>query len=119
MPKKAMTATTKNQKVPYGWLFVIIWPIAASFLINGSPLSEPIARLDITTAAWTVAVIVLAPIAAVLLPLLYRMNNNQDREAPIPTWKRVAFSIIVTGMLLWVLGYFYLLLSFVFAGNFD
>ncbi len=113
MTKKAPATQPKTKAAPYGWLFVIIWPIVTSLLIN----NDLFTKLDITTATWVIAVIVLAPIAAVLLPLLYQMAGNLGSIPVVAAWKRVTFSIIATSLFLCVFGYLYLLISFAVATN--
>jgi|GEM_PF-6824175 len=107
----------KAQKAHLGLrsLFVIIWFILVALLINTDWLRGLLKGSNTESNNLIVTIILLAPIAVVIFPVIYGMTDIYDisgKDAVIPAWKRGMFGVVGTAILLGVLFYLFTIITF-------
>lgn len=113
--KQSSSSEVKKTYMGLRLLFVIIWPILLALFIHSNLSIGLLGSLSADDSTLLVGIILLAPIALAILPLAYRIDdiyNVSDKRVPISTWKRAVLSVGITGIVLWLPWYLFIVISF-------
>lgn len=102
---------TKETHLGLRSLFVIIWFGLVTLLSNSGLLEQSNAE----SSNFIIAVILLAPIAVVVFPVMYQIGDiysTSEKKSLAPTWKRNVLSVVGTGVLLGMLFYLFTIVTF-------
>jgi len=89
--------------------------VLVAFLTNSNLLDGLLRQLDTDSSNLIVAIILLVPIAAVIFPVMYQMDdiyNISEKRIVTPVWKRYVVSLVGTGVLLGILFYLFTITTF-------
>lgn len=96
-------------------LFVVAWFVLIAPLSNSALLHSLSEQAATETSNFIIAVILLAPIAVVIFPATYQMDNiysTSPKKSPTPTWQRIVFGIVGTSVFLGMLWYLFTIITF-------
>ena len=113
--KHNSSSKTKKSYLGLRTLFVITWFVLVVLLTRSNLLDGLLGQSDINTSNLVVAIILLAPIAAVIFPVMYRIDDIysiSEKRTVTPAWKRYATSLIGTAVLLGILFYLFTIITF-------
>jgi hypothetical protein len=120
MVKKAKlnsSSATKETYLGLRLLFVILWLIFILLLINSDLLHNLLEQSNTDNSNLIINVILLAPIAIIVFPLAYRLDDTYsigEKRVSISTWKCSTLGIVVTGIILVSVYYLFMIISVAF-----
>jgi hypothetical protein len=106
---------TKKTYLGLRSLFVIIWFALVVLLSDSALLSSMLQRWSVDSSNLIVAIILLAPIAIVVSPVMYRISDIysiSEKRSITPLWKRNLIGIVGTSALLGMLFYLFMIITF-------
>jgi preprotein translocase subunit SecY len=112
---KGQPLETKKMHLGLRSLFVIVWFALVALLANGDLLRGMLGQSNAESGNLIIAVILLAPIAVVVFPAMYKIGDiysTSEKKSSTSTWKRNVLSVVGTGMLLGMLFYLFTIITF-------
>ena len=114
-PRRTSETRSKNAYVGAGIVFVIIWPILVSMFTRSGGLDDLTIGKDTESVNVIMSILLLAPIATVTFPLLYKMGNIyslSEKETTSSVWQRVFMATFGTILVLGIIYYLFTVIGF-------
>lgn len=89
-------------------LFVVLWFVLIALLSNSDLLRS-------FSSSFIIAIILLAPIAVAIFPVMYQIDNiysTNPKKSPTPKWQHTALGVVGTSVFLGILWYLFMIITF-------
>lgn len=115
MAKKTKHNETKKTYTGLRSLFVAVWFTLVILLTHNDLMQNLLNQSYAKDSNLIIVIILLAPIAIVVFPLMYRLDDIygiSEKKVPVPVWKRSVIGAIGTSAILGIILYLFMITTF-------